>query len=182
MRNFAGQTLFNKFVGATDELTVNNQKIVIKEAEPFITQEHTKPGDHFGVDTGNTRSPVYFSAVPRENGTLKALHCANEKMGLQVYDEAVKSAGAHNKIGGFVRVAIQGCSLCGLEFTTDHCVEVPKKRCDFVADLFNAPKSQVVHTSSINQLAPIKTGGTTETGPLSPLNSPSNKYNQGSNL
>ena len=97
-------------------------------------------------------------------------------MGLTVYDEAVKETGALNKVGSLARVTIKMCSYCGLDYTTDQCVEVSKERTKFVADLFNIPDGKVVHTSSINQLALINTVKLIKTSVLSPLNSPGNKF------
>ena len=102
-------------------------------------------------------------------------------MGLTVYDEAVKETGALNKVGSLARVTIKMCSYCGLDYTTDQCVELSKERIKGVAYLFNIPDGKIVHTSSINVLAPIKTGKLSAISPLSTLNSPTNKYNQTSN-
>lgn len=63
-----GDLMFNQFKNATDELTINNQKIVLSEMESFVTQKDTVPAKEVGVETGNIKAPLFNSAVQNKQG------------------------------------------------------------------------------------------------------------------
>jgi hypothetical protein len=134
-----------------------------------------------GVDTGKIRAPYYFSAVELGDGFYRLFECTNVNMAFESYDESVKQAGSQNKFGILPKVGIRICSLCGLDYSTDQCVEVPQEQSREVAKIINISYDKVVHTLSDIELAPIKIGGTPEITPLSPLNSPTNKFTDVSN-
>lgn len=77
-----------------------------------------------GVDTGNTRSPYYFTGVELEDGSHRLYECCHPKRSLPAYDQSVKQAGAQNKVGPLARLAFGAGSFFSLDYSIGQCIEV----------------------------------------------------------
>ena len=169
--------MFQQFKNTTDELTINNQKIVLSEMEQFVTQKDTVPAKEIGIKTGNIKAPFFTGAVPNEQGNYNFYKCCNIKHALKLYDQFALESEANNKVGFLPRAAMHVSSLLGVDYGTDQCVQITSPEAlKSTAKMMNIPEKLIAQDLSNTNLLPIKTHALPETPalPESPNNSPQN--------